>query len=61
MDEIPVGDEQEFDARAEYEAVEDVIGQLEAVYGTDRDPIQSAVYYLRCYQGTLDYEEERNG
>jgi hypothetical protein len=42
-------------------ALEECIAQLRASYGTDRDPISTAVYYLERYAASLAYEKERNG
>jgi hypothetical protein len=41
--------------------LEECIAQLRASYGTDRDPISTAVYYLERYAASLAYEKERNG
>jgi hypothetical protein len=53
----------EVDEKEETEemGLEECIAQLRANYGTDRDPIATAVYFLERYAAGLAYEKERNG
>jgi hypothetical protein len=52
-EECLVVDEEEEDEPEEIGSVEECIAQLEASYGTDRDPVSSAIYYLQLYADSL--------
>jgi hypothetical protein len=53
-------DEEEEGEPNEIVSVEACIAELEATYGTDRDPVSSAIYYLQLYAASLAYDQERN-